>query len=364
MIAEAVLALWNRIGYTKRDEEREKQKKQIWRKLMEIIIPRLEFEDTPLSEVVVWLEKASVDFDLMTENELKKGIAISTERLRGVKQTPVSDESGFGFQSNKPLSKTEILDLPITIHLGNIPLHEALREITSLAAIRFSVTENGVAFQHSHQFEAPLETVVYSIPPEFNEVLKSLLDAQESSECFPEDPFQGKKDEKVSQNLTTHELLEWMGISFPIGSFIQILETKNLFVVKNSPDQIELVEALLEVADAKAPPEWQSQQKALIKSKLASIRLPKLSYDKAPFHQVREKLKREILRLDAESKIWNRGIIIDLKKSNSKDWSDQWNREISIKLEKTTASEAIEKLGAKLDGEVIITPRGVTFLTD
>jgi len=43
---------------------------------------------------------------------------------------------------------------------------------------------------------------------------------------------------------------------------------------------------------------------------------------------------------------------------------NQWNREISIELENTTASEAIEKLGAKLDWEVIITPRGVTFLTD
>ncbi|MDF1738549.1 MAG: hypothetical protein P1U86_05275 [Verrucomicrobiales bacterium] len=364
MILEAVVTLWDRIGYTKRDEEREKQREQIEQKLIETIIPRLKFEETPLSEIIVWLEEASVEFDLMTEDSLEKGIKISAEHLRDVQYNPVPDEGGFGFELNKSLSETKILDTPITIHFGNIPLLEALREIASLARLGFSVTENGVSFQPYHQFEISLETKVYPVPPEFRQHLKSLVDAQESSECFPEDPFRAKKDKKVSQNLTTHELLEWMGISFPVGSFIHLLEAKNRFVVKNSSDQIELIEALLGMVDAKASPEWQSQQKAMIESKLASIQFSDLSFTKASFYKVREKLEREILRLDTESKIWNRGITIELKEADSKLWSDQWDREISINLENNTAIEALEKLAAELDWKVMIQPRGVTFLTD
>ena len=365
MISEAVLTLWNRTGYVSLEEKQAKRRERVERKLKEIIITPIEFKGKSLAEALEWLEEASAEFDITTENDSEKGIAISLERPVAIEIKSAREADAFGFESSGKSNDNLSSEIPIGSHPIAAPLGEVLRYILALegANLKYSVTENGVTVHPHHQSETPLETVVYSIPPGFNEMLKSLLDAQESSECFPEDPFQGKKGKKVSQNLTTRELLEWMGISFPIGSFIQILETKNLFVVKNSRDQIELVEALLEVADAKASPEWQSQQEALIQSKLASIRLPDLSYDKASIYQIIEKLTGEILRLDTESEIWNRGIIIDLKKSNSNDWSDQWNREISIKLEKTTASEAIEKLGAKLDGEVIITPRGVTFLT-
>lgn len=363
MISEAVVTIWNRIGYVNTEDEFTKQRRQVEKKLTEIYIPLVVFENTPLTEALKWLEKASVEYDLSTNNDAEKGISISMDLTEEIEIKPTTEANPFGFGLNETQSSQEILDTPITLRLKDLSLAEALRNTVSLAQLQYSVTASGVLVPRHHQMELPIETMVYSIPPEFNEHLKLLIDSQESSECFLEDPFQGKNDKKISRNLTTRELLESSGISFPVGASIQIFEAKNLFLVKNNSDQIYLIEALLGYADAKASPEWQSQREAIIKSKLASIRLPDLFFEKTPFYQVKEKLKHEILRLDIDSKIWNRGISIDLN-TDTKDWSDQWNGEISIDLKSSTAIEALEKLAAELDWKFTIQPRGVTFLAD
>ncbi len=370
MISEAVVTLWERIANMTRNAKRVKHVAKIEKKLSKIMIPLIDFKNTPLTDALKFLEKASVEFDTTAENEDEKGIAISLELYEKIESKPAEATDSFGFESGGESIKDQSSTTLLGLNTNAVPLREALRYTLSLNRnnLKYSVTESGVVVSPLHHEVQPLETMVYLVSPKFREQLISQCNDLMSPDCFPEDPFRTKKDpgeeNRETPERTIKDGMEIMGISFPLGSFSQLLEERNLLVVKNTTDQIELIEFLIEMVNAKASVEWKSRQEALIKAKLASIQLPNLSFEEASFTEVGDRLEWEIARLDSESKIWNQGIMFNLKKDNSDLWSEHWTRKVSISLENNTAAEAIEKLSAKLGWKTVISPRGVVFLTN
>ncbi|MDF1814686.1 MAG: M56 family metallopeptidase [Verrucomicrobiales bacterium] len=94
------------------------RKTQLEKKLRIIMIPQLEFNKIPLKDAIAHLEKESAEVDPSVSN-------------RGVKMI-IRDAS------------EKQLKAPITLHLANVPLSEALRYTTSLAAMDFEVQSTGV----------------------------------------------------------------------------------------------------------------------------------------------------------------------------------------------------------------------------
>lgn len=89
-------------------------------KLESTILPKAEFNDTPLSSALKFLQQRSVELD-----PEKKGVVILDARKRA---------AGF-------------YDTKITLKLSNVPMDEALRYTTSLAQLGFSIKDGAVVVE-------------------------------------------------------------------------------------------------------------------------------------------------------------------------------------------------------------------------
>ncbi|MDA7921493.1 M56 family metallopeptidase [Verrucomicrobiales bacterium] len=90
-------------------------------KLESLILPKVEFNDTPLSDALMFLQQRSVELD-----PERKGIVILDTRKRGKK----------------------FYDTNITLKLSNVPMEEALRYATSLAQLGFSIKDGAVVVEN------------------------------------------------------------------------------------------------------------------------------------------------------------------------------------------------------------------------
>lgn len=86
-------------------------------KMENLILPKVEFKDTPLSSALMFLQQRSVELD-----PEKKGIVILDTRKRG---------KDFG-------------DPLITLKLSNVPIEEVLRYTTALAQVRYSLKDGAL----------------------------------------------------------------------------------------------------------------------------------------------------------------------------------------------------------------------------
>lgn len=200
-------------------------------KLKSIILPSVEFSDTPLYEALAYLEQQSIERDTHETDPTKKGVKIALDPGLGG-----HDKAAGPAEETAANSK-------ITLRLSNVPLSEALRYTSSLAQTKYKVDQNGVEIVPLSTPDADLYTNVYTVPPSFVDKL-----VQQEQNAAP-DPFAapvsaggGAEMDKASPK----ELLERQGITFPAGSSVVYNEETSQLIVRNSPDQMELVEALVD----------------------------------------------------------------------------------------------------------------------
>jgi beta-lactamase regulating signal transducer with metallopeptidase domain len=178
----------------------------IEKKMEQIILPGIEFADTPLSDALAFLEMRSATLDPLGE-----GVRFWLTERGGSK-----------------LAETRI-----TLRSLNTPLSEALRDTTKLSRSTHRITENGVEIFPSWVLDPPppgfhgLYTNIYSVPLE---ILSS----------NSEEPH------------TAREKLESMGITFGPGADAIFNPDTSRLTVRNTIDQMELVEAYLESVLPKA----------------------------------------------------------------------------------------------------------------
>jgi hypothetical protein len=108
----------------------------IARKLREIIIPSIDFEDTSLEEAVDFLRLRCMELDANEADAAKKGLNFVMVPL---KDLVLEDPSVAG------TSDAGIGDLRITaLRLRNIPIGEALKYICQASGTRFEVDDHAV----------------------------------------------------------------------------------------------------------------------------------------------------------------------------------------------------------------------------
>ena len=109
---------------------------QIHRKLNTIIIPRLELREATAREAIAFLRKRSVDLDTTEPDPAKRGVNIVLNIAAPPAPTPGSA------RTNEPQDPGAVR---VTVALTNIPLGEALKYVTGLARLKFSVLNNTVS---------------------------------------------------------------------------------------------------------------------------------------------------------------------------------------------------------------------------
>jgi len=227
--------------------------RQIEDKLKNIFLPSVEFVETPLQDALNFLQQRSVELDVDESDPAKKGINIVLDAavLSGggggaAPAAPAGD--GFGFEGGGGATPAAfgggIGDTRITLRLSNVPLAEALRYTTSLAGLKYKVEPRAVLVVPISTPDKDLFTNIYVVPPTFLSA-----DAGGGGGAAAADPFAtpaATSGLEANRRRTARDVLESAGISFPTGASAIYNKTSSQLIVRNTQDQIELVEAYID----------------------------------------------------------------------------------------------------------------------
>ena len=226
----------------------------IEQKLKSIILPSVEFVDTPLREALEFLTQKSAELDTQTTDPTQKGInfILSTGASGGGGggAAPAPGAGGFdpaggaapaggGFGGN-------VGDTAITLKLQNVPLVEAVRYTTSLAQLKYKVEPHAVVVVPLSTPDADLYTNVYQVPPTF---LNSGGSGDGGAAAGPVDPFAapagGGGGSALEKRPDAKEILSRAGVTFGEGASAIYQAAGSQLIVRNTQDQMELIEAYI-----------------------------------------------------------------------------------------------------------------------
>ncbi len=228
-------------------------------KLKNIIIPSIEFSDTPLKDALQFLQERSVELDVNESDPTRKGLNIVLDAgvlgAAAPAAPAVDGDAGGGFAfgggGGAPAGGGGgggLADTLITLRLGNVPLAEALRYTTSLAQLKYKVETNAVLVVPLSTPDADMFTNIYVVPPTF--LSGGAGDGGGGGGAAAADPFAdpvaGGGAGSIQARPKAKDILANAGISFPPGSSAIYNKTSSQLIVRNTADQMELVEAYIE----------------------------------------------------------------------------------------------------------------------
>lgn len=203
------------------------------RKLQEMRIPSLNFNQADIQTVVQVLTAKSRELD-----PTKDGINFV-----------LITESPAAPAPTKPGEKEAPAPAPVqvpavTINLQDVPMLEALRFISSITNLQVKVEERAVLLLPPNVVSSVLQTRTFAVPGGFFEGgLKAAAKAGGSTEST-----------KVNTvKIDVKKQLIDKGIQFPDGATAAFLAGSSRLVVKNTPDQLDIIAALINAADIETP---------------------------------------------------------------------------------------------------------------
>src|SRR5205814_4612214 len=182
----------------------------------------------------------------------------------------------------RPIAAPAILpgEARITITLNQIPLGEALRYIASQAGLKVKVEPYAVSIIPISEQSNDLITKEYRVPPGFIStsvnVGPSALEqgAYKTGAAAPvagAAPATGTGTGKDTQETTgghqlvnregAREFLESQGVPFPPGASAHFLPQSSRLIVRNTADNLELVDAIVEQASVAGPKQVEIEAK-------------------------------------------------------------------------------------------------------
>src|SRR6266446_136816 len=274
---------------------------RISNKLNTIIIPRVEFRDASIREAIDFLRQQAVENDPAAEGKKGVDIVLRLAPLGQIApppvpvqpaQPPAAGPAGAAAPGTAPATgatpvtarpvvarpvvaaaATSPAEARITITLNQIPLGEALRYIASQAGLKVKVEPYAVSIIPITEQSNDLITKQYRVPPGFisTGVLTgtSLLQrgAYKTAQTTAAPVGTGKDTQESTggQQLVNREgakeFLEAQGVPFPEGASANFLPESSRLIVRNTQDNLDLVDALVEQANLAVPKQVEIESK-------------------------------------------------------------------------------------------------------
>jgi general secretion pathway protein D len=266
---------------------------RITNKLNSIIIPRIEFRDASIREAIEFLRQQAAENDPGIDG--RRGVDIvlrvNTIGTRTETSSTTSTTTVVSSTSTAPGVSPEPAVIPppapttvsapsinpsdarITITLNQIPLGEALRYIASQAGLKVKIEPYAVSIIPISEMSNDLLTKQYRVPPGFIagslNASGSALNQPASNGKTANQPTGTAKDtqESTGGRLLVNregakEFLEGQGVSFSVpGSSANFLPQSSRLIVRNTPDMLELVDAIVEQANVSGPKQVEIEAK-------------------------------------------------------------------------------------------------------
>src|SRR5438094_540663 len=278
---------------------------RITTKLNTIIIPRVEFRDASIREAIDFLRQQAVENDPATEGKKGVDIVLRLAPLGQIAPPPVPVQpaqspvtaapagagaaapgtvpaTGGAPVTARPVvarpvvaaAATSPADARITITLNQVPLGEALRYIASQAGLKVKVEPYAVSVIPITEQSNDLITKQYRVPPGFISTGAltpgaSLLQrgAYKTAKDITAPAGTGKDTQESTggQQLVNREgareFLEAQGVPFPEGASAHFLPESSRLIVRNTQDNLDLVDALVEQANVAIPKQVEIESK-------------------------------------------------------------------------------------------------------
>jgi general secretion pathway protein D len=278
---------------------------RITQKLNSIIIPRVEFRDASVREAIDFLRQQAVANDPSPDEKKGIDIVLRLAPLGQIAPPPIPVEparpNGPGAAPGVPpeaapptavttpatarpivapavvpSSAISPADARITITLNQIPLGEALRYIANQAGLKVKVEPYAVSIIPITEQSNDLITKEYRVPPGFISTSVNLgpsaLEQGAYKTGTPTSPAAGVTGTgKDTQESTgghqlvnregAREFLESQGVPFPSGASAHFLPQSSRLIVRNTADNLELVDAIVEQASAASPKQVEIEAK-------------------------------------------------------------------------------------------------------
>ena len=218
----------------------------ITNKLQNIIIPRIDFADTPLDEAMEFLTQKSIELDNDTDPN-RRGINFVIDKGNTASAaTGLDEDLGGGglLLGDDPGSKK--IDV---LRLRNVPLATVLEYVCNKTALRFRVDEYAVTLlPRGSESSADLVNRTWTVPPTFR---TDLAGSEEGGGGGGNnDPFGGDEGGLggggLSVRSTVKELLGNSGVGFPDGSSARYISSSSSLIVRNTVSNLDLVDQIVE----------------------------------------------------------------------------------------------------------------------
>src|SRR5438105_1883954 len=284
---------------------------RITQKLNTIVIPRVEFRDASVREAIDFLRQQAAASDSSPEG--KKGVDIVL-RLAPLGQIappavpvepaqlpaaagPVPPEAAPSAPVTTPIPAKPIAapalvtaapispsEARITLTLNQVPLGEALRYIASQAGLKVKVEPYAVLILPLSEQSNELTTKEYRVPPGFISstvnVGVSALSQGPTKVGVPTGTAKDTQESTGGQLLVNREgareFLESQGVPFPPGASAHFLPQSSRLIVRNTVDNLELVDALVEQANVAGPKQVEIESKFI---EITQNNLKELGFD-------------------------------------------------------------------------------------
>jgi general secretion pathway protein D len=258
---------------------------RISNKLNSIIIPKIEFRDASIREAIDFLRQQAAANDPSTEGKHGIDIVLRTTSLGKVDgpAPPPAAETTSPLPGASPEARVEPTPVPaptlttptispadarITITLTEIPLGEALRYIASQAGLKIKVEPYAVSIIPVSEQSSDLFTKEYRVPPGFiSNTVNVGATALERPTTRAGQSGGGKDTQETTggQQLvnrqTALDFLKDQGVPFPPGASANFLPQSSRLIVRNTEENLELVDALVEQANVAGPKQVQIEAK-------------------------------------------------------------------------------------------------------
>ena len=212
------------------------------RKLDEIIVPRINFTDATVREAIEYLRQRSDVLDTEAINPADRGVNIVLK----LDQAAASQT--------------------VTIDLSNLPLREALTYITNLANLKFKVEPFAVLIVPINEATDTLITKEYRVPPGFITATPTGGGGGGA----------GAEFESTAGQSTAKNFLESQGVQFPPGASANFLASSSRLIVRNSQENLDLVDALVESSTGAVPSQVEIESKFV---EISQNNLKELGFD-------------------------------------------------------------------------------------
>ncbi len=226
----------------------------ITEKLKNIVIPRIDFEDTTVEEAIDFLRLRAAELDVTELDPAKKGVNFVVRRPRAAAPAG-SPDAGIvpGAGDALPLAASDPGALRIKeLRIRNVPLAVALKYIGEQTKLRYKVDDFAVTLVPQTEGGDELFTRTFRVPPDFNTALDSGGDGGgggAAADPFAADTGGGKNTLTARKPIL--DLLKGAGIVFAEGSSAT-LSNSGVLLVTNTPSELDKVEQLVQtVANTK-----------------------------------------------------------------------------------------------------------------